>query len=66
MKISLKSETLDLDIDGIKKLDDVLDFIEKFKKLELAAELSKVKLAVENAEEAQKKNKPASKRTVSA
>jgi hypothetical protein len=46
MKISLKSPTLDLDIDGVKKLDDVLDFVDKFKKLELAAEVqARVELA---------------------
>ena len=34
MKVSIKSPKLDLEIDDVKKLEDVLDFIAGLKKLE--------------------------------
>ena len=34
MKVSLKSPTLDLDVEGVKSLKDVLDFVREFKKIE--------------------------------
>lgn len=34
MKISIKTPTLDLEIDDVKKLEDVVDFVAAIKKLE--------------------------------
>jgi hypothetical protein len=34
MKVVLKSEKLDLEVDNVEKLDDVLVFVEKFFELE--------------------------------
>ena len=38
MKVVLKSERLDLEVDSVEKLDDVLTFVEKFFELERRAE----------------------------
>jgi len=37
MKVSIKTPTLDLEIDDVKKLEDVLDFVAAMKKLEAEA-----------------------------
>jgi len=34
MKISIKSPTLDLDVEGVKSLKDVLEFVREFKEIE--------------------------------
>jgi len=34
MKVSLKSPTLDLDVEGVKNLKDVLEFVREFKRIE--------------------------------
>ena len=44
MKISLKSKGIDLEVDNVEKLQDVLDFVQKFKELEIQAEGAKLKL----------------------
>jgi hypothetical protein len=44
MKISIKSAGLDLEIDNVEKLEDVLDFVTKFKELELRTEAEKLKV----------------------
>ena len=44
MKISLKSKGIDLEIDSVEKLDEVLDFVQKFKELEVQTEAAKLKL----------------------
>lgn len=44
MKISIKSAGLDLEIDNVEKLGDVLDFVTKFKELELRTEAEKLKI----------------------
>jgi len=43
MKVILKSERLDLEVDNVEKLDDVLAFIEKFFELESKAKERPVK-----------------------
>lgn len=35
MKVSLKSIGLDLELDNVEKLEDVLNFIQRFKEIEL-------------------------------
>jgi hypothetical protein len=44
MKISIKSPGLDLEVDSVEKLEDVLDFVTKFKELELRTETEKLKV----------------------
>ncbi len=41
MKVSLKTPTLDLEIDDVKKLEDVLEFVAALKTLEAGAEKPK-------------------------
>jgi hypothetical protein len=43
-KISIKSAGLDLEIDSVEKLEDVLEFVTKFKELELRTEAEKLKV----------------------
>ncbi len=49
MKVSIKSSGLDLELDDVKKLDDVLDFITRFKKIELEAEAARQQIQLEAA-----------------
>jgi hypothetical protein len=44
MKVSLKSKGIDLEVDNVEKLQDVLDFVQKFKDIEVQAEAAKLKL----------------------
>ena len=44
MKVSLKSKGIDLELDNVEKLEDVLDFVQKFKDIEVQAEAAKLKL----------------------
>ena len=42
--MALKSKGIDLEMDNVENLQDVLDFVQKFKELELQAEAAKLKL----------------------
>ena len=46
MKVTLKTPTLDLEIDNAKSLDEVLAFIEKFQQLQLAHKKAKHQAAL--------------------
>ena len=47
MKVSIKSEHLDLEIDNVGKLQEVLDFVQKFRQLELEMEATRLNLMAE-------------------
>jgi hypothetical protein len=49
MKVTLKSRGLDLEVDNIEKLEDVLEFVRRFKEIEVQAHGVKLKLNIEAA-----------------
>jgi hypothetical protein len=57
MKVSLKSKGIDLEVDNVENLQVVLDFVQKFKELEVQAEAAKLKLEARSA-----KSNPAKKK----
>ena len=57
MKVLLKSKGIDLEVDNVEKLQDVLDFVQKFKELEVQAEAAKLKVESRAAKSIQASNK---------